>query len=88
MITHVGREAFRAAEEFLNTRFFKRRNTAHRIDQQRLEMFKTARNFVKAEIFRNPIHSPRAGVGFKRANEQFARVVFVISAVIIVAKHR
>ena len=86
MITHIGREAFRTAEEFLDTSLFKRRNTAHRIKQQRFKMFKAARDFVKAEIFGNPVHAPWPRIRFKRADQQLARVIFIISTIIIIAQ--
>ena len=87
MVPHIGCEAFGAAEEFLYTCFFKRRNAAHRIHQQRFEMFKTACDFVKAEIFGNSVHTPWPRIGFKRANEQLARVIFIIAAIIIIAQN-
>ena len=51
-------------------------------------MFETAGDFVKAEIFGNPVHSPRPGIRLERPDEQFPGVVFVVSAIIVIAKHR
>ena len=87
MIAHVWREAFGAAEEFLNAGLLKRRHTAHRIQQKRFEMFEAACDFVKAEIFGNSVHTPWSGIRFKCAHKQFARVIFVIAAIIIIAQH-
>ncbi len=51
-------------------------------------MLETAGDFVKAEIFRNAVHAPGARIGLKGSDQQFARVVFIIAAGIIVAQHR
>ena len=88
MIADVGREAFRSAEEFLDTSLFKRWHSAHCVDQERFEMFEAACDFIKAEIFGNAVHPPRPRIGFECTDEQFARVIFVIAAIVVVAEHR
>ena len=88
MIAHIRGEAFRTTEELLDPRLFQGRHTAHRIHQQRFEMFKAARDFIEAEIFGYAVHSPRSGIGFERPYEQFPGVIFIIAAIIIIPQNR
>ena len=88
MVSHVRGEAFGTAEEFLNTRFFQCRHTAHRINQQWLKMFEASGNFIETEIFRYAVHTPRPRIGFKCADKQLARVIFIITTIIIIAQNR
>ena len=56
--------------------------------QHRLKVVEITGNFVKAEVFRNPLHAPGLGAGFKRADQQFARIVFVVSASVVIPEYR
>ena len=88
MVAHIGCEAFRAAEEFLDAGGFQRRNTAHRVHQHGFEVSEIASDLVEAKVFGNTVHAPRAGIRFESPDQQLAGVIFVIAAIIIVAQHR
>ena len=49
---------------------------------------RTAGDLVEAEILRDARHAPGAGVGFEGADEEPARVVFVVGAGVVVAHDR
>ena len=87
MVAHVRREAFRTAEEFLQAGPFQRRHAAHRVYQQRLEMRKVAGDLVEAEIVRNAVHPPGAGIGLEGADQQLAGILLVIAAMVVIAEH-
>ena len=50
-------------------------------------MLKAAGDFIKTEIFGNAVHAPWPCIGFKGPNQQLARIIFIIAAIIIVAQH-
>ena len=51
-------------------------------------MLETAGDFVETEVLGDAFHGPGAGVGFEGADEEPARVVFVVGAGVVVAHDR
>ncbi|MBC7522153.1 MAG: hypothetical protein H7268_13815, partial [Sandarakinorhabdus sp.] len=88
VIAHIRGKAFGSAEEFLDAGIFQRRDAAHRIHQHRFEVREIAGDLVKAKVFGNAVHAPGPGVRFKGTDQQFAGIIFVIAAIIIIAQHR
>ena len=56
--------------------------------QDRLEVVKILGQLIKLEIRRDAIHPPRLGIRLERAQQEFARILFVIGAFIRHPQHR
>ena len=78
VIRIIGREAFRAIKERVNTRLSKQRHTVHGFFQNWLKMIKILRQLIKFEILRNAIHRPRFGFRLERAKQNLTGIFFVI----------
>ena len=87
-IAHVGREALGAVEEFPDPDLGQRGQPADRRFQDRLEMVEIVGQFAEFEILGNAADRPGLGVRFEGAEQQLARVLLVVSAVVGVAQHR
>ena len=51
-------------------------------------MFEAAGDFIETEIFGDSVHAPRPGIGFERPDQQFAGIVLVVPAIVVIAQHR
>ena len=50
-------------------------------------MLEAAGDLVEAEVLRDAVHAPWAGVRFKRADEESPRIVLVVGVGVVVAHH-
>ena len=88
VVTHVGREALRAAEELLDAGRFQGRHPRHGVPQHRFEVVEITGDLVETEVLGNAVHAPGPGAGLERAHQQFAGVVLVIGAGVVIPYHR
>ena len=88
VVTDVGREALRAAEELLYAGRFQGRRPRHGVPQHRFEVVEITGDLVETEVLGNAVHAPGPGAGLERAHQQFAGVVLVIGAGVVIPYHR
>ena len=88
MIADVRRKAFRTAEKLLDPCPLKCGQTFHCIVQYGFEVIEVSRDLIETKIFGNTPHPPGFRIRLKGTQQQFPRIVFVVSAGVVVAQYR
>ena len=87
MIANVWGKTFRATKEFLDAGRGKGGDAVDGILQHRRHVLKITVNLIKTKVRTDAAHTPGLGVGLKGPDQQFAGIVFIVGAGVIVAEH-